>query len=52
MGAGEQDGDERRAIDPSTMPDYEVARRYLGPSGSFLTTEPDGWFLKGALLTK
>ena len=42
----------KQEIDGSKMPDFEVVRRYLGPSGSFLTSEDDGWFFKGVLLTK
>lgn len=39
--------DARRAqeIDGSTLPDYEVARRYFGPAGWFVASEESGWFL-------
>ncbi len=39
-------------IEGSKMPDYEVVRRYLGPSGLFATAEEDGWFIKGMMLGK
>jgi hypothetical protein len=42
----------KQEIEGSKMPDYEIVRRYLGPSGAFGTTEQDGWFLKGMMLNK
>lgn len=50
--AGKTGAPRKQEIDGSKMPDYEVIRRYLGPSGSYLTSEADGWFIKGVLLTK
>ena len=34
------------------MPDYEVARRYLGPTGLYIQTDEDGWFIAGSLIPK
>ncbi|MFW5692642.1 MAG: hypothetical protein ACOCWL_00355, partial [Thermoguttaceae bacterium] len=39
-------------IDGSKLPDFGVVRRYLGPAGTVFSSETDGWFIKGALLTK
>ncbi len=39
-------------IDGSQLPEYQAVRRYLGPSGSFMRTEKDGWFSCGCLLNK
>jgi hypothetical protein len=39
-------------IDGSQLPDYEVVRKYLGPAGMQITSEPQGWYLKGFTLTK
>ncbi len=39
-------------IDGSQLPEYQVVRRYLGPAGLQVTSEPDGWFLKGFWLSK
>jgi hypothetical protein len=39
-------------LDGSKLPDFEMVRRYLGPSGLTYTTEPDGWFLTGFMLNK
>ncbi len=42
----------KQKIDGRELPDYQVVRRYLGPAGLQVTSEPDGWFLKGFTLTK
>ena len=39
-------------IDGTKMPDYDVVRRYLGPAGMAVTSEPNGWFFKGFILKK
>jgi hypothetical protein len=39
-------------IDGRELPDYDVVRRHLGPSGLVTVQEKDGWFLKGCLLKK
>lgn len=39
-------------LDASQLPDFQVVRRYLGPAGTYMTSEPEGWFLVGFLLTK
>jgi len=52
FGAGKKGVVRKQQIDPKAMPDYEFVRRYLGPAGIQMTTEPDGWFLKGVMLPK
>ena len=39
-------------IDGTQMPAFELVAKYLGPSGGFVTTEKDGWFMSGCLLQK
>jgi hypothetical protein len=39
-------------IDGSKLPGYDVVRKALGPATTAMTSEPDGWFIKGVLLTK
>ena len=39
-------------LDGSQMPAFELVAKYLGPSGGFVTTEKDGWFMSGCLLQK
>ena len=37
-------------MDGSKLPDYEMVRHYLNPAGMQITSEKDGWFLKGFTL--
>jgi len=34
-------------LDGSKLPEYKIVERYLGPAGSFATSEKDGWLLVG-----
>ena len=52
FGEGKKGAARRQQIDGSQLPDYAVVRRYLGPAGMQVTSEPQGWFLKGFTLTK
>ncbi len=42
----------RSRLDGSKLPDYDAVRRYLGPAGGFVVTEPNGWFVTGFMLNK
>jgi hypothetical protein len=42
----------KQEIDGSTLPSFEAVRRYFGPAGRALRSDPDGWVLSGAILTK
>jgi hypothetical protein len=42
----------KQRIDGSQLPDFEMVRRYLGPCGRVLRSDPDGWFLTGTILNK
>ncbi len=49
------EGDKKSAlrqsrIDGSKLPDYEMVRHYLNPAGMQITSEKNGWFLKGFTL--
>jgi len=39
-------------IDGRTLPEFEMVRRYFGPSGTFVRSDEDGWFIVGATLSK
>jgi hypothetical protein len=46
-------GTVRRArLDGSKLPAYDAVRRYLGPAGGFVVTEPEGWLVTGFMLEK
>jgi hypothetical protein len=52
FGAGKKGVVRKQQIDPKAMPDFQFVQRFLGPAGMQMVSEPDGWFLKGVLLTK
>ncbi len=52
FGEGKQGTTRPQKIDGSELPEYQVVRRYLGPAGMQVTSEEDGWFLKGFTLSK
>jgi hypothetical protein len=39
-------------LDGSKLPEFQVVRRYLGPTGFFIRTVEEGWSVSGCLLTK
>jgi len=39
-------------IDGRTLPEFEMVRRYFGPAGTIVRSDPDGWFIVGATLSK
>lgn len=44
----EKEGVTRKArLDGSKLPDYKLVQHYLGPGGSFSTSEEEGWFVVG-----
>jgi hypothetical protein len=46
-------GDTReQQIPGSKLPDFQVVRRYLGPSGIVVRNVTDGWFVKGVMLKR
>jgi hypothetical protein len=49
---GTEDGPREQQIDASKAPDFDFVRRHLGPAGTFATSEEDGWFFKGVMLSK
>ena len=52
MGPKKRGAVRKAQIDGKDMPDFQVVRRYLGPAGSFVVTEKDGWFATGFMLKK
>ncbi len=39
-------------IDGQKLPSFEMVRRYLGPAGTLVRSDDDGWFIVGATLSK
>jgi len=52
FGEGKKGTPRAQKIDGSQLPEYQVVRRYLGPAGMQISSEKDGWFLKGFTLSK
>ena len=51
-GAAKKGTIRQQRISGKNLPSYDVVRRYLGPGALAATSEADGWFLKGILLTR
>jgi len=52
LGEGDEDVLRPQVIDGSKLPDFEMARRYLGPAGLTVQSEKDGWIATGFMLNK
>ena len=52
LGSGKKDEIRKQQIDGSKLPPFEEVQKYLGPAGSYVHTEEDGWILVGCLLKK
>jgi hypothetical protein len=52
LGEGKEGVLRSQRIDGSKLPDYDMVRRYLGPAGLTMTSEPTGWLLTGFTLIK
>jgi hypothetical protein len=42
----------KQRIDGSTLPEFESVRRYFSPHARVVHSEPDGWFITGAVVNK
>ena len=42
----------KQRLDGSELPNFETVRRYFGPAGRVLRSDPDGWLLTGTVLNK
>ncbi|HVX11585.1 MAG TPA: hypothetical protein VHC22_10425 [Pirellulales bacterium] len=47
MGEEKEGVTRKPRLDGAKLPDYKVVQHYLGPAGSFVTSEPQGWFIVG-----
>lgn len=53
LGADDETELREQLIEAEKLPEFQVVRRYLGPAGVCITTEPNfGWFISGFLLNK
>jgi hypothetical protein len=49
---GKKGAPRRQQIDGSKLPDFGIVGKALGPSTAAMTSEENGWFIKGVLMTK
>lgn len=52
LGPEDEDVLREQKLEGGRLPDYEAVRRYLGPSGTYVHSEPDGWYFGSVLLDK
>lgn len=52
MGEGKDGVLRKQKIDGSKLPPFETVSHYFGPAGTFVTSEPNGWFIVGFTLDK
>jgi len=52
LGPEEKNVIRKQEIDGKNLPNYQVVRRYLGPSGLFITPTDTGWFVTGVMVSK
>ena len=52
FGSDEKDTVRKQFIDNTNMPPYDLARKYLGAAGTFISTHEEGWSVSGCLLKR
>jgi hypothetical protein len=49
---GKDDVVRKQKVDASKLPNYDMVRRYLGPAGTAVLSEDDGWLVVGFSVSK
>ncbi len=49
---GKKGGVRNSRIDAHNLPEFDIARRYFGPGGFFVSNHEKGWMVTGFMLTK
>jgi hypothetical protein len=52
LGDGKPGTVREQKLDGSSLPDFELVRRYFGTSGTVMQSRPDGWYLLGVGLPR
>jgi hypothetical protein len=52
LGEGKDGAPRKQKIDGRTLPEFDKVSHYFGPAGSFVSSEPNGWFLVGFTMNK
>jgi hypothetical protein len=52
LGEGKEGVVRKQRIDGRKLPEFQTISHYFGPGGTFVSTEPNGWFICGFMLDK
>jgi hypothetical protein len=52
LGEGKEGVLRKQKIDGGKLPEFSAVSRYFGPAGTFVSSEPSGWFIAGFMLDK
>lgn len=52
LGDGKPGSVREQKLDGSSLPEFEIVRKYFGTVGTALETLPEGWFLSGVVLPR
>ena len=52
LGDGKEGVVRKQRIDGSKLPEFQTISHYFGPAGTFVSSEPNGWFICGFMLDK
>ena len=52
LGDGKEGIVRKQRIDGSKLPEFQAISHYFGPAGTFVSSEPNGWFICGFMLDK
>lgn len=52
LGDGKDAAPRKQKIDGSKLPEFDTVSHYFGPAGSFVSSEPNGWFMVGFTMNK
>ncbi len=52
LGEGKDAAPRKQKIDGRTLPEFDAVSHYFGPAGSFVSSEPNGWFMVGFTMDK
>ena len=52
LGPDDKSSDRKPEVKGDKLPDYQIVRRYLGPSGVFVQPHANGWSVTGIMVSK
>ncbi len=52
LGEGKDGSPRKQKIDGAKLPEFDTVSHYFGPAGTFVASEPNGWFVLGFTVDK